>query len=893
MQHLRLVLIGGLLGLLALAGTARAADSAAARLKLEKGDHVSLIGNTLADRMQHHGWLETLLYANFPDDDLVFRNLGFSGDELTLRLRSAKFGTPDEHLAANQTDVIFAFFGYNESYAGEKGLPKFKQDLEKFVKDTEGKKYNGKSAPRLVLFSPIAQENLHDANLPDGVEHNKNIKLYTDAMSEVAAANNVAFVDLFRISQAIYGNAGTPLTIDGVHLNEHGDMLLAPTILHALFLDLPMKKMDGGMIDKIRAAVLDKNLYWFNRYRTVDGYNVYGGRAYEKYGPPGTADKDKVTNLVVMQREMTQLDVMTANRDKVIWAAAHNQVIKPDDSDLPAEIPVKTNKPGPLPGGKYPFRGGEEIIKDLKIGANLKINLFASEEQFPELEKPVQMAWDTKGRLWVACWPTYPHWKPTEPMQDKLVILEDTNGDGKADKLTVFADHLNCPTGFEFYNGGVLLAQAPDILFIKDTTGGDHANYVERVVDGMDSADSHHTSNSFTFDPGGAIYWQEGTFHHTQVETPWGPAEHCVNAGVYRFEPKTFKFEAYTSYGFANPHGHVFDKWGTDVIIDGTGSQPYYGPSFTGKMYYPDKHKGGAPQIYRQRTRPTPGAEILSSAHFPDDWQGDMLVGNVITVQGILRYKLNEKGSGIAAVEQEPIVFADTKKDQNFRPSDIEIGPDGAIYFLDWQNPIIGHLQHHLRDPSRDHTHGRVYRVTYEGRPLLTPPAIFGQSVAKLLDLLKDTNYRVQYRAKIELSAHKSEEVIPAVNSWVAALDKADPNYEHNMMQALWVHQWNNVVDLDLLQRMLKSPDYHARAAAVRVLCYWRDRVPNALDLLKVAANDKEARVRLEAVRSCSFFTDPKAQDVALDALNGGEDPFLKYALDETMRTLERAAKMK
>ena len=108
-------------------------------------------------------------------------------------------------------------------------------------------------------------------------------------------------------------------------------------------------------------------------------------------------------------------------------------------------------------------------------------------------------------------------------MKDKIIILEDTDGDGKADKCTTFIDKLNCPTGFEFYNGGIVLAQAPGIWFVKDTDGGDQADHVERLLEGFDAADSHHTSNSFTFDPGGALYWQEGTFMHSQIETLDGP----------------------------------------------------------------------------------------------------------------------------------------------------------------------------------------------------------------------------------------------------------------------------------------------------------------------------------------------------------------------------------
>src|SRR5262249_39428811 len=258
-----------------------------ARLELQPGDHICIIGNTLADRMQHDGWLETYLHSRFPKHDLVIRNLGFSGDELTLRLRSMDFGTPDQWLAGDapvpqlgklshpdavrqnrfeltntKADVVFAFFGYNESHAGQAGLDRFKKDLEDFIKHTQSQKYNGKSAPRLVLFSPVAHEDLHDRNLPSGSDDNNRLELYTTAMAEVARANNVPFVDLFNPSRELYAKAPQPLTINGVHLTEHGNELIARVIDRALFPKDPEPQRDPQALEKLRQAVVDKCFSW-------------------------------------------------------------------------------------------------------------------------------------------------------------------------------------------------------------------------------------------------------------------------------------------------------------------------------------------------------------------------------------------------------------------------------------------------------------------------------------------------------------------------------------------------------------------------------------------------------------------------------------------------------
>ncbi|MCE9524748.1 MAG: SGNH/GDSL hydrolase family protein, partial [Planctomycetales bacterium] len=344
-------------------------------LELKQGDHVCIIGNALGDRMQHHGWLETLIVSRFGDKDLTFRNLAVSGDQLTFRHRSENFGTPEEWLTRCKADVIFAMFGFNESFAGEAGLAKFKGDLDTLIKDTFKKNYSGNGAPRLVIFSPLAVEKLADPNLPDAAKTNANLKLYAAAMAEVAKANKVPFVDLYAISEQAYSGTSQPYTFNGMHLTEYGDQMLAPAIERALFPDGPLIKRDAKHLEKLRAAILEKNKQWHARYRTVDGYNVYGGRSRESYesGKGGP----KITNFQIMQEEMKQRDVLTENRDKHIWAIAKGSEQPIDDSNLPPITELLSNRQN-LP----PYLGAEEAIKHMTVPKNCKVNLFASEEQF-------------------------------------------------------------------------------------------------------------------------------------------------------------------------------------------------------------------------------------------------------------------------------------------------------------------------------------------------------------------------------------------------------------------------------------------------------------------------------------------------------------------------------
>jgi len=855
----------------------------ASTLQLKPGDHVAIVGNVFADRLQHTGWLETLIYAKFPNDQVVFRNLAVSGDEVSTWHRSENFGSRDEWLTWTQADVIFAFYGFGESFEGYDGIAKFKADLDRFLKDTARQNYSGKGAPRIVLFSPMAEERLPDLNFPDPAPINTNLQNYTEAMAEVASANGVQFVDLFHPSEKLFSSANgahEPLTTNGHYLTEGGEKALAPAIFQTLF----GTAAPAGDLAKLHEAVIDKDWQWHLRYRTIDGYNVYGGRSrlsYKGKFPDGTVT-GPISNNEVMQREMQQRDVMTANRDARVWAVAKGGDLVVKDDNLPPPIPVGTDLPGDRPDLLHTFLSAEEAISKMKVHSGMKVNLFADEKEFPELVNPVQMAWDTKGRLWVSAWTNYPERTPTSKTGDKILIFEDTKGTGHADKCTVFLDDLDGPTGFQFYKDGVLIMQAPDLWFVKDMKGTGHADYRERILMGMDSADSHHTTNSMCLEPGGAVYLSDGVFHRTQVETATGVVRNN-DAAVYRFEPNTGRFETYASYGFANPHGRVFDYWGNDLITDATGNNTYFGPAISGHLDYPQKHPG-MKEFWARPSRPCPGTGLLTSRHFPDEFQGNFLNCNVISFQGIYRVGVAQDGSGLKGTSLEDLI---SSSDPNFRPSQVNVGPDGALYVADWSNAIIGHMQHHLRDPNRDHDHGRIYRITYEGRPLLTPSKIDGQPVEALLELLKVPENDTRTLAKIELSKHDSAQVIEAADKWIGALDKNDPSYEHNRLEGLWVHQWLNVVSVRLLDEVLASPEPRARAAAVRVLSYWRDRVPSALGLLKTAAKDGDPRVRLQAVRAASFFPSLDAVDVALAAAQQPTDYYLEYTLNETLRELE------
>ena len=790
----------------------------------QKGDVVAILGNGLADRMQHDGWMEALLQSQLKELEVRFRNMSASGDRPNQYPRSGGAASMTEYLQHVKADVVLAFFGYNESFDGKPD--DYKKQLLEFVKKTRGTKANGKSFPRIVLFSPIAHEDTRNVNFPNGRAHNVQLAAYTKATEAAAKEAGVGFVDLFHPSQTLFKNASSPLTVNSVHLSAEGNRQLAEVIAHAM-LGKPVGASPS--LEALRAAVLDKDLHWNNRYRARDGNDVWGGRSKLAF----TNDQ---TNAVVLQHELTMLDVMTANRDPRVWAAASGKEWKVDDSNVPGPVEVVSNVGGKsksssaVKEGSLNYVNGEEAIKHMAVAKGFEISLFADESKFPQLANPVQMQFDTKGRLWVAVWPTYPTWEPRKTMNDALVIMHDDNNDGKADRATEFARVQN-PLGFEFWNGGVIVTCAPEILFLKDIDGDDVADVRIVMLQGVDSSDTHHGANNLIYGPDGGIYWQSGVFMVHNHEHPWGPSLQSSASAMYRFDPRRFTISMHAPNS-PNPHGIAFDHWGYHYATDGTGGRAF--------QVRPDRNGFKMQDLLKKEVRPVTASDVVSSTHFPESMQGDFLICNVIGFLGIKHYHL-ERNPETGAVWGEPAGDELTtvrdngdgtktedksrgllmSSDKNFRPSDAVFAPDGSLYISDWHNAIIGHMQHNVRDPNRDHTHGRIYRLTAVGRPLQKPVAIDGQPISVLLDNLKSPVDGIRHRTRIELSERDSREVIAETNKWIRQFDPTKLADAHHLLEALWLHQQHNVKNLGLLDQLLNSPEPHARIAANTVKHFW------------------------------------------------------------------------
>lgn len=513
----------------------------------------------------------------------------------------------------------------------------------------------------------------------------------------------------------------------------------------------------------------------------------------------------------------------------------------------------------------------------LKPAAGFEINLFASE---PMIAKPTSMAFDRKGRLYVTCTPIYPHIEPGKLPSDQVVRLEDTDGDGVADKHTVFADGLLIPTAVLPTPNGVYVANSTELLFFEDLNDDGVADSRRIIYSGFGTEDTHHIIHTLRQGPGGRIYFNQSIYTHSHVETPYGYRD-LQAGGVWQFRPETLELGVY-SYGLVNTWGLQFDRWGQTFQTDGAGSEGinYSFPNAAfranvGFEKFLDGLNPGQPKMS--------GLEIINGHHFPEDWQG-RLVTNDFRGNRINSFEVIDSNSGFISRKKEDLV---TSTHGAFRPIDLQNGPDGALYVADWYNPIIQHGEVDFRDERRDHTHGRIWRITARNRPLQKAPDFATSSITRLLEQLKSVDAYVRDHAKRELKSRGKEAVFAELSDWIRKLNHGRPNYEDFLLEALWVSQSLDEINPQALEALLGSDNFKMRAAALRVLQERPADYPTIMSRLEKAISDESPRVRNEAIQVLNKLGTEEAARLAVRVLDFPMDENLDFSLWNTIRQLQ------
>ncbi|MGC6436336.1 MAG: PVC-type heme-binding CxxCH protein, partial [Verrucomicrobiales bacterium] len=604
--------------------------------------------------------------------------------------------------------------------------------------------------------------------------------------------------------------------------------------------------------EELRLAVVEKNKQFFRRYRPLNTFYYTGGRK----GRYGYLD---------FLPAMKNFEIMANNRDQSIWSIAKGKEtkIKIDDSNVP-ELPETNQSRG---GNKW--MSAEEELKSFTIDPRFEVNCFASEEDFPDIACPIQIRWDSKGRLWVACSTTYPHVYPGQEPNDKIVILEDTNGDGKADKSSVWADDLHIPLSFEFGNGGVYVSEEPDFTFLKDTDGDGKADFRSRVLTGFGCEDSHHALHDFVWTPDGKLLFRDSIFLNSQIETPYGPIR-VKNSGWFLFEPKTQKLQTFGSYPNTNPWGVTFDKWGHHVA-----SHPIFASTFHAtNPPYPTQHpRPSGIQAYSG----TCGQEFVDWDTFPKEMQGGFVKVRYKPTNRVEFHLWINAGDHMQEKYESDIIFS---KNLSFIPVDVRFGPRGALYVCDWYNPIKGHAQYSLRDERRDKVSGRIWRITTKNKKLKSPAKIEGASITQLLDNLKRNEYRIRYWTKQEIRKHSAKEIEPKLGKWLKNLDPKSGGYRHHQLEALWIYANIGIHKEDLLVELINCEVPEARAAAARQIRHWPKSMMNSAEkLISESSKDPDDIVKLETALTCSWLGTQKAFDTLVELSGNDMGKHLNYAV--------------
>ena len=815
-------------------------NSAKASIQFNKGDRILLYGNSFIERMQQNGFLEATIQLANPGKKIEMRSLAWTGDELGYRLRPERYVNHLKKLLELwPANHVILGFGLYESFAGASGIKKFKEDLNGYLNEIERRHPNAK----IIILSPIATENLNHSHFPNSKKRNNEIKSYSDVMSSVAELRNIHFIDLFEFTKAQYNVHDNSLTQNSIHLNSNGHELIATKISRSILGDQKYNALDERRIRSIAKAVSLKSKHVSNVVRPVNTVLYFGvrGRANE------------------YNSEIPRYHELITRSDLRIHAMANDSELRFDPIPLTLE-PLVRREPAKLPST-------DEMLKSFKVAKGYKVNLFASEEQFPELRNPEQIAFDSLGRLWVVTMPSFPGTIPGDIPQDKIIILEDTNRDGRADKSTVFANNLTVPDGLAFHEDGVIISHQPKLVFMKDTDGDGRADYKTEILRGIDVTDAHH-GGMIAMSPLGHVMFCDGVFHRSQLETPYGITR-GIDATTYRFDLRKGTIEREYQTLTPNPWKITWDRWGNlfQMYGDGFVQDSNAIPWTPFGVYHPFKRaisiaygKGSA-------------ACVISSPNFPEKYQQGMATAVLLRKCFVSLSKHKAEGAYFKASDRLDIL---SSPNSIFRPVDIAFGLDGGMYVSDFCTRIIGHAQNSMRDPRWDPFTGRVWRIVHTGKPTVQEwPDIEGANVQQLLELLKHPQNLVRDHVRRKL--RYMDGIIGELDQWL----KNKPSDENTLDGLRILHDKGEVRE-DYLNNLLSSSDHKIRAAATSLIRFQESGLKDPISLLKKMASDQHPRVRTEVINTISHLQQKnQAYASILGQINVSDDKDLKTVLSD------------
>ncbi|MCO6459658.1 MAG: hypothetical protein J5I93_30465 [Pirellulaceae bacterium] len=520
----------------------------------------------------------------------------------------------------------------------------------------------------------------------------------------------------------------------------------------------------------------------------------------------------------------------------------------------------QTRPPGP------PLSPAEAIAK-MQVPPGFQVELVASE---PDIVNPVAMTFDERGRVWITESLEYPRFEPG-PGRDRIKVLEDTDGDGRADKFTVFADGLNIPSGIAVGHGGVWVANAPDLLLLRDTDGDGRADQREVIVTGFGRTDTHELPNSLTWGPDGWLYGLNGVFNHSRVQH--GGRTHEFTCAVFRVHPRTRQFELFAE-GTSNPWGIAWDPRGnmflSACVIDHlwhiTESGYYHRqggpyPPFTWKIdaFRQDKHQMAA----------YCGIHYLDSEAYPAEYRDRLVMGNIhgncLNVDVV-----QPDGATFTAQAAEDFL---TANDVWFMPVVQKTGPDGCLYVLDWYDRYHCY-QDARRDPEGvDRGHGRLYRIRYQDSPRARPFDLASETDDQLIERLHSGNVFFRDLAQRLLAERNSADARGKLQRLVLA----ESTPAKVRLHALWALMGADRLDDEFHQQLFTHGDSSVRAWAVRAAGNQRD-VSAAVRQKVVAAAADDPTVQVQVAVAATKIQDLDPLTLLIAVLQHcGDDPLIPH----------------